>query len=295
MFRTPLKGRQWKNVTLKAKLVHGTSKAIECNHCLKVFAGNAGRVRDHLAKCPSTPEPDRAWAREYNADLQAKALHKASVLNLLDKIDGDEDTEFQQTLTGVFAGAKSATGKCNEAVATWVAETLAAFSAVEKPSFINMLATIRKYAPPDWRPPSRKDVGGPLLDELHRKVKLKVDAVLDSLDGLCSLTFVSDGHSDKTRCPVVNYLACSTKGAHHLGIDDLSGEAKDNKAQAKRMVERMKATGKEKSFVLVAVLDGALRSCFPELEKEMPWLTAVWCACHIYPVFIFQGLLHEGG
>jgi hypothetical protein len=51
---------------------------------------------------------------DYNADLHAKSLNKASVLNLLDKIDGDEDTEFQQTLTGVFAGAKSATSKCNE-------------------------------------------------------------------------------------------------------------------------------------------------------------------------------------
>jgi hypothetical protein len=37
-------------------------------------------------------DTDRAWARDYNADLHAKSLNKASVLNLLDKIDGDEDT-----------------------------------------------------------------------------------------------------------------------------------------------------------------------------------------------------------
>ena len=158
-------------------------------------------------------------------NLHAKSLNKTSVLNLLDKIDGDEDTEFQPTLTGVFAGAKSATSKCNEDVTVWVAETLAPFAAAEKPSFNkSMLKAIRKYAPPDWRPPTRKQVSGPLLDDLHRKVKHKVDAVLDPLVGLCALTFVSDGHSsDKTRCPIANYLACSTKGAHHLGIDDLSG------------------------------------------------------------------------
>jgi hypothetical protein len=72
-----------------------------------------------------------------------------------------------------------------------------------------LLKAIRTYAPPDWRPSTRKQVSGPLLDDLHRKVKHKVDAVLDSLDGLCALTFVSDGHSDKTRCPIVNNLACS--------------------------------------------------------------------------------------
>jgi hypothetical protein len=130
-------------------------------------------------------------------------------------------TEFQPALPGVFAGAKSATSKCNEDVTVWVAETLAPFAAAEKPSFNkSMLKAIRKHAPPDWRPPTRKQVSGPLLDDLHRKVKHKVDAVF----GLCALTFVSDGHSsDKTRCPIANYLACSTKGAHHLGIDDLSG------------------------------------------------------------------------
>jgi hypothetical protein len=47
----------------------------------------------------------------------------------------------------------------------------------------------------------------------------------------------------------------------------LSGEDKDCLSQAARMIERMKATGKETSFYL-AVLDGALRSCFPHLEKE---------------------------
>jgi hypothetical protein len=64
----------------------------------------------------------------------------------------------------------------------------------------------------------------------------------------------------------------------------LSGEAKDCISQAKRVVERMTATGKERSFYLV-VLDGAMRACFPYLEKEMPWLTAIWCGCHILSLF----------
>jgi hypothetical protein len=94
---------------------------------------------------------------------------------------------------------------------------------------------------------------------------------------------MADG-SDKTRHPMVNYIAAPPKGLIHLGVDDLSGENKDCISQAKRMAERMKATGKEKCFFL-AVLDGALRACFPHLEKEMPWLTAIWCGCHVLSLF----------
>jgi hypothetical protein len=61
---------------------------------------------------------------------------------------------------------------------------------------------------------------------------------------------------DKSRQPIANYLCCAPKGSIHLGVDDLSGEVKDCISQAKRMAERMTATGKERSFYL-GVLDGA--------------------------------------
>ena len=35
----------------------------------------------------------------------------------------------------------------------------------------------------------------------------------------------------------------------------------------------------------VCVLDGALRASFPFIEAQMPWLTTMWCSCHILSLF----------
>ena len=96
------------------------------------------------------------------------------------------------------------------------------------------------------------------------------------------------GNASRIRAHYLKCLACpsplSPKGAHFLGADDMANVNKDCEAMAGYMVESMKATKHEKSFFL-AVLDGALRAAFPHLEKAMPWLTAIWCACHILSLF----------
>jgi hypothetical protein len=48
MISTPTT-REWSNMTLKAKLVAGTTKAAECKSCGKNFACNAGHVRKNFA------------------------------------------------------------------------------------------------------------------------------------------------------------------------------------------------------------------------------------------------------
>jgi len=175
-------------------------------------------------------------------------------------------TAFQ---SNAFNGVSNAKAICDDAVCSWICGTLGTFGDAQKPDFVKMVRSIIKYAPPGYTPPDRKKCAGPLLDIQYQRTQDKVDEVLNQVEGTCGFTFVSDGHSDKSRNPVVNYLCVAPKGSIHLGVDNLSGEAKDCISQAKRMVERMKATGKAKSFYL-AVLDGALRSCFPHLEKEMP-------------------------
>jgi hypothetical protein len=48
--------------------------------------------------------------------------------------------------------------------------------------------------------------------------------------------------------------------------------------------EQCVETGVERSFFL-CVLDGALRSSFPFLEEKMPWISCIWCSCHILSLF----------
>jgi hypothetical protein len=132
---------------------------------------------------------------------------------------------------------------------------LGKFADAQKADFVKLITTTIKYAPPGYTPPDRKKLDGPLLDVQYQRTKeSKVDELLNQLEGMCGLTFVSDSHCDKSRQPIVNYLCCAPKGSIHLGVGDLSGEAKDCISQAKRMAERSMtatSTGKERSSYLV--------------------------------------------
>jgi hypothetical protein len=61
----------------------------------------------------------------------------------------------------------------------------------------------------------------------------------------------------------------SPGGNHFLGADDMSRAEKDCASMAKYLHEKCVGTGHGRSFYL-CVLDGALRSAFPHLEKKMP-------------------------
>jgi hypothetical protein len=73
------------------------------------------------------------------------------------------------------------------------------------------------YAPLGYTPPDRKKLAGPLLDVQYQRTKEKADELLNQLEGMCGLTFVSDGHSDKSRHPIVSYLCCTPKGSMPSG------------------------------------------------------------------------------
>ena len=45
----------------------------------------------------------------------------------------------------------------------------------------------------------------------------------------------------------------------------------------------------------VCVLDGALRSAFPHIEAKMPWITCIWCSCHIISLFFKDCFTGEKG
>jgi hypothetical protein len=115
MFATP-KSKDWSNVTPKAKLLHGTTKAAECNSCGKTFTGNAGRVRLHYIKCESCPAWLREWAKEKEAAGEKRREHTHTTKKLIDLIETDEDKDVQQTITGAFTGTTIAKAICDDAV-----------------------------------------------------------------------------------------------------------------------------------------------------------------------------------
>ena len=110
---------------------------------------------------------------------------------------------------GVFRGASNAKAICDDANCAWICGVLGKFADAQKADFVKLITTTIKYAPPGYAPPDRKKLDGPLLDVQHQRTKEKVAELLNQLEGMCGLTFVSDGHCDKSRQPIVNFLCCA--------------------------------------------------------------------------------------
>ena len=104
------------------------------------------------------------------------------------------------------------------------------------------------------------------------------------MEHMCALTIMSGGKTNNGKVPIVNYIAKSPKGAHFLAAVDMGLAEKDNKKMAQYLHEKCVETGFEKSFYL-CVLDGALRSAFPYVIEKMPWISCIWCSCHILSLF----------
>jgi hypothetical protein len=136
-------------VTLKAKLVAGTTKAAECKFCGKTFACNAGRVRKHIIICEQCPPVLREWAKEKEA-VGEKRREKNHVTKKLElQIEQDIDNDVQQTITGIFHGAANAKAICDDAVCGRICGTLGKFADAEKAPFVKLVKTLIKYAPRD--------------------------------------------------------------------------------------------------------------------------------------------------
>jgi hypothetical protein len=191
---------------------------------------------------------------------------------LIKLLDEKAVTEVQQTIVDVFRGASNVKANCDDAICAWICGVLGKFADAQNVDFVKLITTIIKYAPPGYTPPDRKKLAGPLLDVQDQRTKEKVNELLNQLEGMCGLTFVSDGHSDKSMHPIVSYLCCTPKGSIHLGVDDFSGEARDCISQAKRMAERMTATGKERGFSALLFWTGgtvAAAAAAPTLYKQI--------------------------
>jgi hypothetical protein len=157
---------------------------------------------------------------------------------------------------------------------------LQSFNEPGQESFIKMLTTLIKFAPKGYKPPSPFLIRTKYLDKKFAKTQAEMTLLFQDLEHHCALALQSDGKTKSGKRPIVNYIAQSPKGGHFLGCDDMSDCEKNCKKMADYICEEIRNTGKERSFALV-VLDGALRASFPYIEAQMPWLTTMWCSCHI--------------
>ena len=282
-FATPT-SPAWSNVTPGAPVCNGSCKKIKCKSCKLVFSGNALRIRSHYIKCTATPEDIRDWARGAAKRHKEIKKHKDIAKNLDSKLQGDDDCATQLRIDeGLLGKKKTSRSLVDEKFAAWIYNTMQSFD-VAGHDLKELISYIIKYAPKDYVPPTVDRIRGELLDAAYERTRETANALFGDLENKTALTIMSGGKTNNGKVPIVNYIAMSPGGNHFLGADDMSRAEKDCASMAKYLHEKCVGTGHERSFYL-CVLDGALRSAFPHLERKMPWITCIWCSCHIISLF----------
>jgi hypothetical protein len=284
-FRTPKSAAWSKGVTARAPVSGGSCKKTQCDNCETEFTGGTRRILEHHVKCKSAPVPLKDWAIDELTKMDSRHREKESVKDMEGMFDDIKEEATQTKLTGSTKDKiDAAKAVCDKAVADWVYVTMQSFQVTCDSSFIEMLQTINKFAPPGYAPPLPGLIRGTLLTAAYEKSKEEAKVMFKDNEHNCALTIMSDGKTNNGKVPICNFIAKSAKGAHFLAAVDMSLKDKSNKKMAEYIHEQCVATGVEKSFFL-CVLDGALRSSFPFLEEKMPWITCIWCSCHILSLF----------
>jgi hypothetical protein len=292
-FKTPTTA-VWRSVTARSLVKSGSCKSIQCVNCEKVFSGGSQRIWEHHRKCPSCPEPLREAATEALAKLQACRNEKEAVKNMEGTFDDIATADTQSLITHAMNKNGASKEVCDKAVCDWIYINLQSFNVVADVNFKAMISTLLKFAPPGYKAPLPHLVRGKHLDEAYAKTKKQANKMFTDMEHLCALTMMSDGKTNNGKVPIVNFIAKSPHGAHFLAAVDMGTAEKDNKKMAQYLHEKCVETGFEKSFFL-CVLDGALRSSFPFLIEKMPWLSCLWCSCHIISLFFKDCFSGEKG
>ena len=282
-FRTP-KTTVWRSVTAKASVNNGHCKAIECNNCEATFAGGAARILEHILKCEGAPGSLSVWATEQLASREESRKSKEECKKLEQVFDDIATGDKQKKITDSMSKSSASKLLCDQAVSLWIYVTLQTFNVTAEASFAKMIDTIARFAPAGYKPPNPTLVRGKFLDEAYAITQEEAKEMFTDMEHMCALTIMSDGKTNNGKVPIVNYVAMSAKGAHFLAAVDMGLLQKDNKKMAEYLHEKCVATGFEKSFYL-CVLDGALRSAFPHIVQKMPWMSCIWCSCHIISLF----------
>lgn len=224
-----------------------------CKFCEIKITCKIERIRAHLAKC--------LWANALrNESNQAKLSENCA---LVDKNLSTLATQVDAVSMPVLAASSSITDfvvntsaspkhKLDLKTAKYFYASNTAFHQVESAYFLDLM----KEARPDYQPPNRQQLEGPLLDELYDNIEKKLKYSLIGVNGALSrpITLVQDGCSS-----VNNYslLATSMHTGTYTNLLCVKEHKADNKtadfcfAEAEQAIELVRNQyGKEVSYKL---------------------------------------------
>ena len=171
----------------------GSPKAT-CKGCAVTLSGIVSRLWAHVDVCgelvaQGLVEPPLSSSPEAESSNGTDSSQSQSAT----PPDQGRKRKFQTLLVPVVTDRDTKT-KLDDAIGKFVISANVPFNVVSDPHFIQMVHMLR----PGYKPPSRRYIGGPVLDRLYTYEHAKVKAQLDGAVG----TLLLDGWSTSANDPV---------------------------------------------------------------------------------------------
>jgi hypothetical protein len=130
-----------------------------------------------------------------------------------------------------------------------------------------------------WRPPSRKELLGTLLDREHARVQTGI-AEARSTNARVGVVLVGDGAVNVSREPFLNVLSVQGNRREFIKAQNCAGKVKDMRFIADDIIGVINSLEDPQSVVAV-MMDNATRGAWPLIEAACPWVVACACGPHV--------------
>ena len=292
------KGPVWATVRVIGRH-YETTPQLECIDCGVQFSGGLTRVEDHIVgKCAAEKackcSTDVLMALRNTIVAQRKLKDQAGAQKrAAETVQANAEEVLpakKQTQRSIESSLQLGTAETlDNKIAELVYGDNLPHSIVESPRFKAVIEAA-KVAPGTYVPPSRRRIGGQLLDSTTSRLKAEEKPLRDS----CTVhgkTVISDGWDDVDRSHLINFLVATTKGCFFDGTVMLSSDDhEDAKAVAKLIEKEIEHVGALTVVHVVTDTCAVMKAAWKIIEEKYPWITCTCCAPHVLSL-----LLHDIG
>ena len=174
------RGKEWSEV-----IVDGATAT--CCHCHDVLSMKIERIRNHLSKCV-----------EYSRSLERNSSeHNIGELSEVDEVQPSPSSSKSQKIDK-FISKTSEKEKENidKQIGRAFFSNNFSFKSIENPEFLKACQMLR----PGYNPPSRKKLGGEILETIFEDVEKEIE---EELSKSSFLTISQDGWSNSSNDPII--------------------------------------------------------------------------------------------
>ena len=156
-------------------------------------------------------------------------------------------------------------------------------AAVESSLFKDMLSVMR-LAPPTYKPPDRRRLGGDLLTATASQLRASTNLVRSSILQMHGCTIMCDGWDDVTKHHLINLVYGTAAASFFEGTTELNSDThEDAESVANFIVEGIDMLAPPVASVVHVVTDtcSTMKAAWKIIENKRPWVTTTCCAPHV--------------